>query len=576
MIDAHGGNLTNIMMNPSERLETEAQSRDWPSWCVTSRQLCDLELLLNGGLSPLNGFIGYADYQAVCGSMRLADGTLWPIPVTLDVTEEIARRLKPSSRLSLRDPEGMMLAVLHVEDIWKPSFDAEAKAVFGTVNREHPGVACLFNRTNPWYVGGRLDGIQLPIHYDFQCLRLTPRELRFEFLQRGWTRVLAYQTQNPMHRAHLEATLRAARSVGAGLLIHPPVSVQVHADMDDYARIRCYRALLSQCPSNSVALAVLPLSIRMAGAREELWHAIIRKNYGCSHFMFGRDENGSQNAFEDSQMSDDVQRLLREHKNELGIEMTPFKKMVYIKDGGKFVLEDEVPSNVDVVDISQIELRSILERGGEIPEWFTFPTLAKELKHIYPPRLERGITILLTGLSGAGKSTIANVLLAKLLEIGGRPVTLLDGDVVRAHISPELGFSKAHRDINMQRIGFIAAEIAKNGGIAICPVIAPYDYIRKEVRSIIEQKGTFLLIYVATPIEVCEQRDRKGLYAKARQGNLLYFTGISDPYEAPADAEVTIDTTLTTPQQAAQSILNYLDLQGYVNAGGHVVGAGCV
>jgi sulfate adenylyltransferase len=552
------GGLTELLANPKRQVELRAESHLWPSWSLTPRQLCDLELLLNGGFWPLQGFLCKSDYESVCASMRLKAGPLWPIPVTLDVTEDMSNNLRPGSSLALRDSEGVMLAALHVQEIWQPDRLAEAKAVFGTTSKEHPGVAYLLDRVNPWYVGGSLEGIRLPSHYDFCHLRLTPAQMRAEFVRLGWERIVAFQTRNPMHRAHLELTLRAAAQVKAGILIHPSVGMTKPGDVDHYTRVRCYQALLPHYPKGKAKLALLPLAMRMGGPREALWHAIIRKNYGVTHFIVGRDHTGP---------GSDSKVLLQKHQKEIGVEMVPFKTMVYLKDRDRFEPEDEVPKGAEIMTVSGTELRRHLNQGEKIPDWFTFPEVAAQLRRTHKPPLEQGFTLFFTGLSGAGKSTIANALLVKFLEMGGRRVTLLDGDIVRKHLSSELGFSKEHRDLNIRRIGFVASEITKNGGIAICAPIAPYDSVRKEVRAMVGPMGGFVLIHVATPLEICEERDRKGLYAKARAGLLQQFTGISDPYEVPTDAELVIDTTETTAHEAAERVFAYLEREGFVLCG---------
>lgn len=568
LIAPHDGTLINLLVDSERAVQLRAESRTWPSWDLTPRQLCDLELLLNGGFSPLRGFMARVDYESVCASIRLADGTLWPIPITLDVPEELAQELGPGATLALRDPEGVMLAALHVEEVWQPDLLAEAEAVYGTTRREHPGVAYLLGHTHPCFVGGRLEGVQLPVHHDFRSLRLIPAELRAEFMRLGWRRVAAFQTRNPMHRAHQELTLRAAKEVEANLLIHPVVGMTKPGDVDHYTRVRCYQAILSRYPRHTVKLALLPLAMRMAGPREAVWHAIIRKNYGCTHLIVGRDHAGPGNDSGGNPFYDPyaAQELLREHEEELGVRMVPFRMMVYVEDLDTYVPEDEVPEGTRTLNISGTELRRRLADGREVPEWFTFPEVARELKRTHPPRYKQGFTVFFTGLSGAGKSTIANVLLVKFLEMGGRPVTLLDGDIVRKHLSSELGFSKEHRDINIRRIGFVASEITKNGGIAICAPIAPYDSVRKEVRAMIEPVGGFVLVYVSTPLEVCEQRDRKGLYARARAGIIAQFTGISDPYEVPQETDVVIDTASLAPEEAAQQLILHLEREGYIGA----------
>jgi sulfate adenylyltransferase len=564
----HGGTLVNLIASEDRAAELKATSADWPSWDLTARQLCDLELLANGGFSPLSGFLGKADYESVCSSMRLADGTLWTIPVVLDLPEEVAEGLKDGSSLALRDAEGVMLAAIEVTEMYRPDREQEAKAVYGTENPEHPGVAHLLQRTHPVCVAGRLEAIQLPVHYDFRRLRLTPAELRAEFDRQGWRQVVAFQTRNPMHRAHLELTMRAAKEVEANLLIQPSVGMTKPGDVDHYTRVRCYEALMGRYPRSTAMLSLLPLSMRMGGPREAVFHAIIRKNYGCSHFIVGRDHAGpgSDSSGKPFYGPYDAQELLQQHEDELGVKMVPFRMMTYVEDLDAYYPDDEVPEGKRALTISGTELRQRLAEGRDIPEWFTFPEVAEELRRSYPPRKSQGFTVLFTGLSGSGKSTIANALISKFLEMGGRPVTLLDGDLVRKHLSSELGFSKEHRDINIRRIGYVASEITKNGGIAVCAPIAPYDAVRKEVRSMIEPVGGFILVHVATSVEECERRDRKGLYAKARAGIIPEFTGVSDPYEVPADADVTIDTESTSPDEAAQQVLLHLEHEGYIGA----------
>lgn len=558
--------LRPLLVDADRAAELKAASSGWPSWDLTPRQLCDLELLAVGGFSPLRGFMTRPEYDGVCQSMRLPDGTLWPVPITLDVPEAVATALKAGDTLALRDPEGVMLAALHVEDVWSPDLAVEAQTVFGTTNREHAGVAML-HQQHPFRVGGRVEAIQPPVHHDFRALRLTPTELRAQFKQNGWTRVVAFQTRNPMHRAHQELTLRAARDVNANLLIHPSVGMTKPGDVDHYTRVRCYEQLLPTYPADARAtLALLPLAMRMAGPREAVWHAIIRRNYGCTHMIVGRDHAGpgSDSTGKPFYGPYDAQELLRSHEQEIGIQMVPFRAMAYVPDRDQYFPEDELPKGARVVDLSGTQLRRLLAEGAEIPSWFTFPGIVDELRRTHRPRSAQGFSVFFTGLSGSGKSTIANVLLVRLLEVGGRRVTLLDGDLVRKHLSSELGFSKEHRDLNIKRIGYVAAEITANGGIAICAPIAPYESIRQEVRQMIEPNGGFVLVHLDTPLETCEQRDRKGLYAKARAGIVKQFTGISDPYEPPPVAEVRIDTAVTSAEEAAERILQHLETAGYV------------
>lgn len=561
---AHGGELIDLLVSDAQRQALKDQAGRLPSLILNERQLCDLELLLNGGFSPLTGFMRQADYERVCREMRLSDGTLWPMPVTLDVTPAFAADLNEGDQITLRDSEGLALAIMTIESNWQPDRNAEAEQVFGTSDSEHPAVDYLLNSANPVYLGGALQGLQLPHHYDCRHLRHTPASLRALFQQLGWRRIVAFQTRNPMHRAHQELTFAAAKQAEANLLIHPVVGMTKPGDVDYLTRVRCYEKVLKRYPEDTTQLSLLPLAMRMGGPREALWHAIIRKNYGCTHMIVGRDHAGPGDDSNGQPFYDPfaAQEMLRQHQDEIGIEMVPFKMMVYVQDRAEYITADEVQEGEKVLNLSGTELRRRLYEGLDIPDWFTFPEVVEELQKSYPPRARQGFTIFFTGLSGAGKSTIANALLIKLREIGNRPVTLLDGDIVRTHLSSELGFSREHRDINVRRIGFVASEITKNGGVAICAPIAPYSHTRRQVRDMIEPLGGFLETHVSTSLEVCEERDRKGLYAKARRGEIKEFTGISDPYEEPENPELVLDTQNLSPEESVQKILIELECMG--------------
>jgi sulfate adenylyltransferase len=564
LVPPHGGVLRELYVSTADAEALKRVSASLPQWTLNQRQLCDLELLLNGGFSPLQGFLGRADYDRVVSEMRLADGTLWPIPVTLDVSEAFAASLPANARISLNDTQGTPLAVLTVEDVYFPDRVAEARAVFGTTDRTHPGVAELLDHTAPVYLGGTLQGIQQPSHYDFTDLRHSPRHLREWFGQHGWHRIVAFQTRNPMHRAHRELTLRAAEQVGAKLLIQPSVGRTKPGDVDHYTRVRCYHALLAHYPQDQATLSLLPLAMRMAGPREALWHAIIRKNYGASHFIVGRDHAGPGNDANGKPFYDPfaAQQLLAAHQEELGIQIVPFPAMVYAANRDTYLPQTEVDSNDEVHDISGTELRRRLHSGETIPEWFTFPEVVNILRERHPANAREGFALFFTGLSGSGKSTLAQAVLARLLETGSRPVTVLDGDEVRRHLSKGLSFSREDRDANITRIGYVASEVVRHGGIAICAPIAPYTGARREARQLVQAHGRFVEIHVSTPLEVCEARDRKGLYAAARAGKIKGFTGVDDPYETPESPELRLDTSLLSVNDAADRIIAWLRSHG--------------
>ena len=555
-----------VSYDSAQKLKLEAGQL--PSWDLTPRQICDLELLMNGGFNPLKGFMGQADYDGVVADMRLANGALWPMPITLDVSEAFADKVAPGQDIALRDQEGVILAILSISDKWVPNKAVEAEKVFGADDLAHPAVNYLHNVAGPVYLGGPITGIQQPVHYDFKARRDTPNELRALFRKLGWRKVVAFQTRNPLHRAHQELTFRAAREAEANLLIHPVVGMTKPGDVDHFTRVRCYEAVLDKYPAQTTALSLLNLAMRMAGPREAVWHGLIRKNHGCTHMIVGRDHAGpgKNSAGKDFYDPYAAQELFGKHAAEIGIEMVDFKHMVYVQEKAQYFPANEIPEGSTVLDISGTELRRRLREGLDIPEWFSFPEVVNELRKTSPARSKQGFTVFFTGLSGSGKSTIANALMVKLMEMGGRPVTLLDGDVVRKHLSSELGFSKEHRDLNIKRIGYVASEITKNGGIAICAPIAPYTATRRAVREMVEAFGAFVEVHVATSIEECERRDRKGLYKLAREGKIKEFTGISDPYEAPTKAELVVDTENVDVDHCAHQVLLKLEQMGLIRA----------
>jgi len=538
-------------------------------WTLTQRQLCDLECLLNGAFAPLTGFLEKPDYDSVCENMRLTDNSLWPMPITLDVSDAFAAQCNAGDLILLVDDENTPLASLNISSMWQPDKHSEAEQVFGTTDKLHPGVKYLYDEAGSWYLGGKITRLATPAHYDFLEYRHTPAELKQLFKLYGWERVLAFQTRNPIHRAHFELTERAARKADANLLIHPVVGMTKPGDIEYMLRVKCYEHVIKRYPETQHAmLSLLPLAMRMGGPREAVWHAIIRKNYGATHFIVGRDHAGpgmnSQNqAFYDPYAA---QTLLLTHADEIELEVMAFPAIVYVKQKNAFLSTDELSPDDKAENISGTALRQALQHRDALPDWFSFPEVIRTLQTAYPPKHEQGFTLFFTGLSGSGKSTLAKAVQAKLLEENKRAVTLLDGDVVRRNLSAGLGFSKEDRDTNVKRLGYVASEITKHKGIAICAAIAPYAEARGVVREQVEQYGGFIEIHVATPFDVCKARDIKGLYQKAEDGLITGFTGVDDPYEAPEQAELVIDTSNTSVSKALDMIFNSLEQRGFYEA----------
>jgi len=548
----------------NEKLKKNASK--YKSWVLRGRQICDLEMILNRGFSPLNGFLNKEDYENVLTDMRLLDGSVWPMPITLDVNSDFSKSLSIGDNITLKDKEGFSIAVLEVEDKWEPDLNKEAELIFGTKDVSHPGVDYLLNYSNNIYIGGKVELIDLPHHYDYKDLRLSPKILKKKFKDLGWDNIVAFQTRNPLHKAHVEMTLKALEDLDANLLIHPVVGMTKAGDVDHYTRVRCYQHVLEKYPANKAILSLIPLAMRMGGPREALWHALIRKNYGCTHLIVGRDHAGPGLNKEGNPFYGpyDAQEMLQEFEEEIGIKMVPFKFLVYLPDENIYKPIDEISNDTNYKTVSGTELRDYLDKGKDIPEWFTYKEVANELQKSQPPISKRGFTIFFTGLSGSGKSTLANGLLIKLLENGNKPVTLLDGDIVRTHLSSELGFSKEHRSLNVKRIGYVASEITKNGGIAICAPIAPYEKDRFYNRNLISKLGGYIEIHVSTSLEKCEERDVKGLYKLARKGVVKEFTGVSDPYEAPPNAELVIDSSDVDPEKLVEKIYDFIKSSSFI------------
>lgn len=562
----HEDTLVNLLMDDQHASVLKQIAMNLPDVLLNTRQLCDLELLATGVFSPLEGFMKRLDYESVLDRMRLQNDTLWPIPICLDVPETFAKTLETGQSIALRDPEGFLLAVLHIEEIWPVDRKKEASSIYGTCDEAHPGASDLFHRSGDYYVGGKLEVLHLPLHFDFKQIRHTPVEVRAMYNKYGWNRIVGFQTRHPIHRPQFEMTIQAMRKSNANLLLLPVTGMTRPGDFDHYTRVRCYRAVTRHYPPNSFILNLLPLALRLAGPRGALLDTIISKNFGCTHFIVGHDHAGpgADSRGKPFYEVNAAQQLAEKFSREIGISVLSFDEIVYLPFEDEYRFANKIPAGTQTISLSGSDIRKRFHEGRRIPDWATFPEVVEELQKAYPSPQSQGFTIFLTGYPGAGKSTVANVLYSRFLEIGERPVTLLDGDIVRHHLSSELSFSKEHRDINVRRIGFVAAEITKNRGIAICAPIAPYQNTRNEIRASIEAYGGFIEVHVSTPLDECEKRDRKGMYAKARAGLIKGFTGVDAPYESPQSPEIGIDTTHLSPEEAAQEILLFLGHKGYI------------
>ncbi|KIY44455.1 ATP-sulfurylase [Fistulina hepatica ATCC 64428] len=567
----HGGVLKDLVARDqpiATQLKEEAQGLK--DIVLTERQLCDLELITNGGFSPLEGFMNAKDYNSVVDTLRLADGTLFPIPINLDVSEEDIRRLSivPGGRFALRDPrDDEPLAIITVEDVYQPNLVKEAVQVFGADDPAHPSVAYLRTQVQEYYIGGKLQAIQAPVHFDYVALRYTPAELRAHFKKLAWRRVVAFQTRNPMHRAHRELTIRASRMHQANVLIHPVVGLTKPGDVDHYTRVRVYEAIMAKYPHGMGHLALLPLAMRMAGPREAVWHAIIRKNFGATHFIVGRDHAGpGKNSYgKDFYGPYDAQELVLKYHDELQIEMVPFQMMTYLPSTDEYQPIDEVPKNVQTLDISGTELRRRLKTGAPIPDWFSYDAVVKTLRESYPPRKSQGFVLFLTGFHNSGKDIISKALQVALNEQGGRSVTLLLGEGIQ---ESSLRFTAEERDQNVQRMGFVAAELARAGAAVIVAPMAPKEHTRATVRNTVLKTagpgGNFFTIHVATPLAYCEKTDRRGVYAQARAGKIISFPGISEEYEVPVKTDLTVDVSQQNIEEIVHSIVLLLEIQSLV------------
>jgi sulfate adenylyltransferase len=556
LIAPYGGKLVDLRVQEPERTALIDRAKSLPSIQLTPRSMCDLELLAVGAFSPLDRFMGKADYESVLKDMKLADGTLWPMPITLPIPDESAFQV--GQEVVLRSTTNAMLAVMKIEEIWTYDPKAEQQAALGTTDAAHPLVSEM-TRWGKAYASGPLRVLNLPTYYDFTELRRTPSEVRDALAKMGSKNVVAFQTRNPLHRAHEELTKRAQKEVGGSLLIHPVVGVTKPGDVDHFTRVRAYKALVDHHYDDHTLLSLLPLAMRMAGPREAVWHAIIRRNYGVTHFIVGRDHAGpgKDSTGKPFYGPYEAQDLVKKVAEEIGVKAVPFYEMVYLADEDRYEEAEKVPAGATVKNISGTQVRDdYLAAGNLLPEWFTRKEVAKVLADAYPPKNHQGFCLWFTGLPSAGKSTIADIVALMLMEYG-RQVSVLDGDVVRTHLSKGLGFSKEDRDTNILRIGYVASEITKHEGAVICAAVSPYTATRNQVRNLVGGEK-FIEIFVDTPLSECETRDLKGIYAKARRGEMTGVTGIDDPYEAPANPEIRLTTLESTPEQNAKRVIEYL------------------
>lgn len=526
-------------MGTSDRLaalEREAASLD--SVALSPIQLAELALILNGAFQPLQGYMAEADYDSVLRALRLANGRCFPLPVALDLDMTTARTMETGKRIALRDGEGVAFAVLTVENVWRKDTARESQIL---------GVDDDTDRRGSYYVGGKVEGIRLPAHPFFAQLRPTPAALQQRIQERGFNRVLGVESAGAIHRHEHEIVTAAAAELDAAILLNPAIGTPDPDNQAQVVMIKCLLAVLPYFPPRTTLLALLDYPARKAGLREFLMQAILRKRCGATHFIM-RDI---------TQRMIDSDARLQSCLGEIEMEAVAWPERS-LSSTGRGIAGAPRAERTDK-QFDPVQLVENLRRGEDLPEGYTFPQVATVLEAHYRPLKRSGFTLFFTGLSGSGKSTIAKIVQARVAERDPRPVTLLDGDIVRRKFSKGLGFSKQDRDTNVRRIGAAAADITKGGGIAICCPIAPYAETRKAVRGMIEPHGAMIEIHVATPIDVCERRDPKGLYKKAREGRIQNFTGVDDPYEQPVSPDVRIDASEGSPDCAANLVIAYME-----------------
>ena len=555
--------LVDLRTDPTETAELLSYAGSIPSVQLSQRELCDLEMLASGAFSPLWTFMSAADYKSVLETMRLCDGTLFPIPITLSAGDLAG--IKLDCDIALRGPKNDLLAIMSVADIYETDHTQFADSVLGTLDPRHPMLAEV-SSTGRFNLSGPLRVMRLPEYHDFRELRLTPLQTRERLASMGRSNVVAFHTRNPVHRAHEEMMKKATEMMDSTLLLHPAVGMTNPGDVEHVTRVRTYKAFADACFAKGKALlSIIPLAMRMAGPREALLHAIIRRNYGATHFIVGRDHaspglDSNGNPFYEPLAA---QELARSYAEEIGVEVIAFPEMRYFPKEDKWVSSEEPVPIKGSVSVSGTAIRrDYLAHGKSIPGWIMRKQVSEILSGAFPARNKQGVCIWFTGLSAAGKSTTAEIL-TMLLQEHGRQISVLDGDVVRTHLSKGLGFSREDRDANISRIGFVASEIVRHGGVAICAAISPYRESRNKVRTMFEP-GNFIEVFVDTPLEVCEARDPKGMYAMSRRGEIVNFTGTDDIYETPGSPELILDTVERTARENAESIVEYLRTEGFL------------
>lgn len=561
LIAPHGGTLIDLMItDEAERYDLVEKAKTLPKWELDERGLADLECITTGVYSPLTGFATEADYNSILKSMRLATGIIWPIPITLQVDEEFAAQLKEGSEISLTK-EDSHLAILKISSIYRPDRTEESRSVYRTDDQAHPGVVAIFKR-GAVYLGGDIQVFADLPHTDFFEHRFTPKMTRKIFTEKGWKTVVAFQTRNPIHRAHEHLQKVAMESVD-GLFVNPLVGETKSDDIPSEVRMETYNVILNNYyPQDRVFLGVYPANMRYAGPKEAILHAISRQNYGCSHMIIGRDHAGVGKYYG----TYDAQLIFDEFAGiELLITPLKFEHAFYCKLCEQMVTQRTCPHSKEAhVFLSGTKVRDMLQNNEMLPREFTRPEVAMILidsvngnrKQVQ----QKGVTMLFTGLSGSGKTTISKALAEELKKRGYR-VERLDADIIRQNLSKGLGFSKEDRDENIRRVGFVCHLMSRNGVIAMMANIAPYRSVREEIRQRI---GEFFEVYVNASLEACEERDLKGLYAKARAGEIKGFTGIDDPYEEPQAPEVVCNTDDETVEESVQKVLDKMEELGII------------